>query len=164
MRLMILDGNSVINRAFYGVRLLSTKDGLFTNAVYGFLNILSSLQTEVKPDAVCVAFDRKAKTFRHLRYEAYKGTRKPMPEELAQQLPLMREVLDAMRIPYYEMDGWEADDILGTAARICAVRLGMPDCDGRPGQPSAGRAGCNGKTGYHQKRSDHLCGLYPGTV
>ena len=120
MRLMILDGNSVINRAFYGVRLLSTKDGLFTNAVYGFLNILSSLQTEVKPDAVCVAFDRKAKTFRHLRYEAYKGTRKPMPEELAQQLPLMREVLDAMRIPYYEMDGWEADDILGTAARICA--------------------------------------------
>ena len=119
MRLMILDGNSVINRAFYGVRLLSTKDGLFTNAVYGFLNILSSLQTEVKPDAVCVAFDRKAKTFRHLRYEAYKGTRKPMPEELAQQLPLMREVLQAMRIPYYEMDGWEADDILGTAARIC---------------------------------------------
>ena len=120
MKLMILDGNSVINRAFYGVRLLSTKDGVFTNAIYGFLNILNSLQNEERPDAICVAFDRKAKTFRHLRYEAYKGTRKPMPEELAQQLPLMKQVLSAMRIPIYELDGWEADDILGTAARVCA--------------------------------------------
>ena len=119
MKLMILDGNSVINRAFYGVRLLSTKDGVFTNAIYGFLNILQSLRNEEQPDALCVAFDRKAKTFRHLKYDAYKGTRKPMPEELAQQLPIMKQVLAAMNIPIYELDGWEADDILGTAARIC---------------------------------------------
>ena len=88
MKLMILDGNSVINRAFYGVRLLSTKDGVFTNAIYGFLNILQGLVTEEKPDALCVAFDRKGPTFRHLQYTDYKGTRKGMPEELAVQLPL----------------------------------------------------------------------------
>ena len=119
MKLMILDGNSVINRAFYGVRLLSTKDGVFTNAIYGFLNILQGLIAEEAPDALCVAFDRKAPTFRHLQYADYKGTRKGMPEELAMQLPLMKQVLQAMRIPIYELDGWEADDILGTAGRIC---------------------------------------------
>jgi len=119
VKLMILDGNSVINRAFYGVRLLSTKDGVFTNAIYGFLNILQSLITEEAPDALCVAFDRKGPTFRHLQYADYKGTRKGMPEELAVQLPLMKQVLQAMRIPIYELDGWEADDILGTAGRIC---------------------------------------------
>lgn len=122
MKLMILDGNSVINRAFYGVRLLSTKDGVFTNAIYGFLNILQGLITEEKPEALCVAFDRKGPTFRHLQYEDYKGTRKGMPEELAVQLPLMKQVLEAMRIPIYELDGWEADDILGTAGRVCGEK------------------------------------------
>ena len=99
MKLMILDGNSVINRAYYGVRLLSTKDGLYTNAIYGFLNILEKLRNEEKPDAICVAFDLKAPTFRHLRYEGYKATRHPMPEELAMQMPLMKQVLTAMSIP-----------------------------------------------------------------
>ena len=119
MKLMILDGNSVINRAFYGVRDLSTRSGLHTNAVYGFLNILHKLQTEEDPDALCVAFDRPEPTFRHQMDAAYKATRKGMPEELAQQLPWLKQVLAALGIPAYECPGWEADDILGTAARIC---------------------------------------------
>ena len=120
MKLMILDGNSIINRAFYGVRLLSTKDGVYTNAIYGFLNILERLRADEQPDALCVAFDLKALTFRHLAYDGYKATRHPMPEELAMQMPLMKEVLGAMNIPIYECEGWEADDILGTAGEICA--------------------------------------------
>ena len=120
MKLMILDGNSIINRAFYGVRLLSTKDGVYTNAIYGFLNILERLRADEQPDALCVAFDLKAPTFRHLTYDGYKATRHPMPEELAMQMPLMKEVLGAMNIPIYECEGWEADDILGTAGEICA--------------------------------------------
>ena len=120
MKLMILDGNSIINRAFYGVRLLSTKDGVYTNAIYGFLNILERLRADEQPDALCVAFDLKAPTFRHLAYDGYKATRHPMPEELAMQMPLMKEVLGAMNIPIYECEGWEADDILGTAGDICA--------------------------------------------
>ena len=120
MKLMILDGNSIINRAFYGVRLLSTKDGVYTNAIYGFLNIFERLRADEQPDALCVAFDLKAPTFRHLAYDGYKATRHPMPEELAMQMPLMKEVLGAMNIPIYECEGWEADDILGTAGEICA--------------------------------------------
>ena len=120
MKLMILDGNSIINRAFYGVRLLSTKDGVYTNAIYGFLNILERLRADEQPDALCVAFDLKAPTFRHKAYDGYKATRHPMPEELAMQMPLMKEVLGAMNIPIYECEGWEADDILGTAGEICA--------------------------------------------
>ena len=119
MKLMILDGNSVINRAYYGVRDLSTRSGLHTNAVYGFLNILHKLQTDVAPDALCVAFDRPEPTFRHKMDADYKATRKGMPEELAQQLPWLKQVLSALGIPAYECPGWEADDILGTAARIC---------------------------------------------
>ena len=119
MKLMILDGNSIINRAFYGVRLLSTKDGVYTNAIFGFLNILERLRADEQPDALCVAFDLKAPTFRHLAYEGYKATRHPMPEELAMQMPLMKEILGAMNIPIYECEGWEADDILGTAGKIC---------------------------------------------
>ena len=119
MKLMVLDGNSVLNRAFYGVRLLSTADGLYTNAVFGFLNILLKLLSEEKPDGVCVTFDVKAPTFRHERYDAYKAQRKPMPEELAVQLPLIRDVLDAMNIPRYELAGWEADDLIGTISKKC---------------------------------------------
>ena len=109
MKLLVLDGNSIINRAFYGIKLLSTKDGLYTNALFGFLNILTKLLDEGKPDALCVTFDRKAPTFRHLAYEGYKATRKGMPDELASQLPLLKDVLAAMNIPMYELDGWEAE-------------------------------------------------------
>ena len=121
MKLMILDGNSIINRAFYGVRLLTTHEGIYTNAIFGFLNILEKLRNEEQPDALAVAFDLKAPTFRHLQYEGYKATRHAMPEELAQQMPLMKDVLRAMNIPIFECEGWEADDILGTAGRICAA-------------------------------------------
>ena len=127
MLLLALDGNSIVNRAFYGVRPLTTRDGLYTNAIYGFLNILQKLLDETKPEALCVTFDKKAPTFRHLAYADYKGTRKPMPEELAMQMPVLREVLTAMRIPYYELDGWEADDLLGTISRRCEA-AGW-DCD-----------------------------------
>ncbi len=113
-KLMVIDGNSIINRAFYGIRMLTTRDGTPTNAVYGFLNILLKLVEEEAPQALCVTFDRKAPTFRHLAYEGYKAQRKGMPEELAAQLPLMKDILDAMNIPRYELDGWEADDIIGT--------------------------------------------------
>ncbi|MBQ1372120.1 MAG: DNA polymerase I [Oscillospiraceae bacterium] len=121
MKLMILDGNSVINRAFYGVRLLSTRDGQYTNAIYGFLNILDKVRQEETPDALCVAFDLKGPTFRHERYEQYKATRHGMPEELAQQLPVMKQVLGAMNIPIYACQGWEADDVIGTVAKRCAA-------------------------------------------
>ena len=119
MKLMILDGNSVINRAYYGVRPLSTKDGLYTHAIYGFLNILERMRKEETPDALCVAFDLHGPTFRHERYDGYKATRHGMDDELAMQMPVMHDVLRAMNIPIYEVQGWEADDVIGTAARIC---------------------------------------------
>ena len=119
MNLMILDGNSIVNRAFYGVRPLNAPDGTPTNAVYGFLAILQRLLEEQKPDALCVSFDLKAPTFRHKAYEGYKAQRKAMPEELAQQMPILKEVLDQMGIRRYELEGYEADDILGTASRLC---------------------------------------------
>ena len=120
MKLLILDGNSVINRAFYGVRLLTTREGLYTNAIYGFLNILEKLEKEEQPEAICVAFDLHGPTFRHLRYDGYKATRHGMPEELAMQMPVMKEVLRAMNIPIYECQGWEADDVIGTVGKICS--------------------------------------------
>lgn len=120
MKLLILDGNSVINRAFYGVRLLTTREGQYTNAIYGFLNILEKLEKEEQPEAVCVAFDLHGPTFRHLQYDGYKATRHAMPEELAQQMPVMKQVLKAMNIPIYECQGWEADDVIGTVGTICA--------------------------------------------
>lgn len=120
MKLLILDGNSVINRAFYGVRLLTTREGQYTNAIYGFLNILEKLEKEEQPEAVCVAFDLHGPTFRHLQYDGYKATRHGMPEELAQQMPVMKQVLKAMNIPIYECQGWEADDVIGTVGKICS--------------------------------------------
>lgn len=119
MKLMVLDGNSIVNRAFYGIRLLTTKDGTPTNGVYGFLMILQKLLTDEAPDAVCVAFDLPAPTFRHEQYEAYKAQRKGMPDELAVQLPVLKEVLDAMNLPRYELAGWEADDLIGTISKKC---------------------------------------------
>lgn len=120
MKLLILDGNSIINRAFYGVKPLTTREGLYTNAVYGFLNILDRMEKDVQPDAVCVAFDLHGPTFRHLQYDGYKATRHGMPEELAQQMPIMKDVLRAMNIPIYECQGWEADDVIGTVGVICS--------------------------------------------
>ncbi|MCL2568905.1 MAG: DNA polymerase I [Oscillospiraceae bacterium] len=116
MKLMVIDGNSIINRAFYGIRPLNTKDGTPTNAVFGFLNILQKLLTEEQPDALTVTFDLKGPTFRHEQYAEYKAHRKPMPEDLAAQMPILKEVLDAMNIPRYELQGYEADDLIGTIA------------------------------------------------
>lgn len=118
-KLMILDGNSVVNRAFYGVRPLNAPDGTPTNAVYGFLAILQKLFEGEAPDSLCVAFDLPAPTFRHEMYEGYKAQRKPMPEELAVQMPLLKETLDAMHIRRLEAAGWEADDVLGVVSAIC---------------------------------------------
>ena len=118
MKLMALDGNSIVNRAFYGVsQNLTTRSGQPTNAVLGFLNILNKQLEDSRPDALCATFDRKAPTFRHLAYEGYKAQRKPMPEELASQMPILKEVLSALNIPMYELDGWEADDLIGTIAK-----------------------------------------------
>ena len=121
-KLMIIDGNSILNRAFYGLQgsqLLSTRDGLHTNAVFGFLNILNKFLEEEKPQYLCVAFDLKAPTFRHLEFNAYKAKRKGMPNELAEQMPVIKDVLDAMNIMRLEMEGFEADDIIGSISK-CA--------------------------------------------
>ena len=120
MKLLILDGNSVINRAFFGVKPLTTREGLYTHAIYGFLNILERMEKEELPEAICVAFDLHGPTFRHLKYDGYKANRHGMPEELAMQMPVMKEVLRAMNIPIYECQGWEADDIIGTIGKICS--------------------------------------------
>ena len=116
---MTIDGNSIVNRAYYGIRQLSASDGTPTNAVYGFLTILQRLMDEETPDALCVTFDLPAPTFRHERYEGYKAKRTGMPDELAVQMPILKDVLDAMNIPRYELAGWEADDLLGALAKKC---------------------------------------------
>jgi len=120
MKLLILDGNSVINRAYFGVKPLTNREGLFTHAIYGFLNILERMEREEQPEAICVAFDLHGPTFRHVKYDGYKATRHGMPEELAMQMPVMKDVLRAMNIPIYECQGWEADDIIGTVGKICS--------------------------------------------
>ena len=120
MKLLILDGNSVINRAFFGVKPLTTREGLYTHAIYGFLNILEKMEKEEQPEAIAVAFDLHGPTFRHLKYDGYKANRHGMPEELAMQMPVMKDVLRAMNIPIYECQGWEADDIIGTVGKICS--------------------------------------------
>ncbi|MBQ7121643.1 MAG: DNA polymerase I [Clostridia bacterium] len=133
MKLLALDGNSILNRAFYGIKLLTTKDGSkFTNGIYGFLNILLRLREEVSPDAVAIAFDVKAPTFRHEMYSGYKANRKGMPPELAQQMPVLKELLAAMGYKILEAPGWEADDILGTLAAgagdgFCYIATGDRD-------------------------------------
>ncbi len=119
MTLLVVDGNSIVNRAFYGIKLLTTKDGKFTNAIYGFLTMLDKIKDVTKPDAVAVAFDLKAPTFRHKAYEGYKAGRKGMPAELAQQMPTLKELLSALGYKLVECEGYEADDILGTLAAQC---------------------------------------------
>ena len=118
-KIVLIDGHSILNRAFYGVPDLTTAEGKHTNAVFGFLNILFKILQEENPQYLAVAFDVHAPTFRHELYDAYKGTRHPMPPELREQVPLMQEVLSAMRIPILTKEGYEADDILGTMARFC---------------------------------------------
>ena len=118
MKLLAIDGNSLINRAFYGIRPLSTKDGVPTNAIYGFLNILQKLRDELAPDCIAVAFDLHAPTFRHKMYDAYKAGRKPMPDDLRTQIPLLKELLRTMGLQVLEQEGFEADDILGTLAAL----------------------------------------------
>ncbi len=119
MKLLCIDGNSIINRAFYGIKLLTTKDGLYTNAVYGFINIFNRLLDTEKPEGVTVAFDLRKPTFRHLKYAEYKAGRKGMHEELASQMPILKEWLTLAGYTVLESEGFEADDILGTLARIC---------------------------------------------
>lgn len=118
--LLIIDGNSIVNRAFYGIKLLTNKHGLFTNGIYGFLKIMFKNTDLIKPDYICVAFDLKAPTFRHKMYKEYKAQRKGMPEELRMQMPVLKEVLKAMNICILEKEGFEADDIIGTISRMCA--------------------------------------------
>ncbi|MEG0978458.1 MAG: DNA polymerase I [Oscillospiraceae bacterium] len=119
MKLLVIDGNSILNRAFYGIKLLSTKDGRFTNGIYGFMNILTKLRDEYSPEAVAVAFDLKAPTFRHKMYDGYKAQRKGMPPELAQQMPVLKELLTVLGYKTVELEGYEADDILGTLSNAC---------------------------------------------
>lgn len=121
MNLLVLDGNSIVNRAFYGIKLLTTKSGYYTNAIYGFLNILLKLQDTCHPDGVAVAFDVHEPTFRHKQYADYKAGRKPMPQELRAQMPVLKELLTALGYTTVECPGWEADDVLGTLAAACRV-------------------------------------------
>ena len=116
-KLVLIDGHSILNRAFYGVPELTNSEGLHTNAVYGFLNILFKILAEEQPQYLAVAFDLKAPTFRHKMYDAYKGTRKPQPPQLHEQVPVMKEVLTAMGVPLLMKEGYEADDLLGTVAK-----------------------------------------------
>lgn len=120
MKLLAIDGNSILNRAFYGIKLLSNKNGVFTNAVFGFMNIYLKNIGEVKPDCCAVAFDLRSPTFRHKAVASYKANRKGMPPELAQQLPLVKELLSLMGVTVLECEGFEADDILGTLAKACS--------------------------------------------
>ena len=120
-KLVLVDGNSIANRAFYGImgsKMLTTKDGKYTNAVYGFLAILFKILEDVKPQYIAVAFDLKVPTARHKMYEGYKANRKGMPEELAEQMPIIKQVLKAMNIDIIEKEGYEADDVLGTLSRF----------------------------------------------
>ena len=141
-KLLLIDGNSIMNRAFYGIPDMTTNDGRHTNAIYGFLNIILKVIEEEQATHICVAFDLKKKTFRHEMYEAYKGTRKGMPEELHEQMPRIKEILQAMHIRIVEQEGFEADDLIGTIAKE-AESCGMEpliitgDKDGMTAQTNA---------------------------
>ena len=116
MKLLVLDGNSLVNRAYFGIKLLTTKDGRYTNAIFGFQNILLNLLSAHHPDAVAIAWDEKAPTFRHTAYDGYKATRHGMPQELAEQMPVLKQLLTDLGFVQVSKPGWEADDILGTLA------------------------------------------------
>ena len=125
MKLLVLDGNSLLNRAFFGIKVLTTKDGRYTNAIFGFQNILLNLLAAHSPDAVAIAWDERAPTFRHQSYDGYKATRHGMPEELAQQLPVVKELLRDLGFVQVSKAGWEADDILGTLSAACEAKGGQ---------------------------------------
>ena len=134
MKLLAVDSNSILNRAFYGVRPLTTRDGQFTNGIFGFLNIFFKVYEEVSPDAVVFAFDLRAPTFRHKMYDGYKAQRKGMPEELAQQVEPLKKLLSLLGYPIISLEGYEADDILGTFAAMsrqnggeCVIATGDRD-------------------------------------
>ena len=116
-KVMLIDGNSIVNRGYYALPNLTNSEGLHTGAIYGFLNIMFKFIDEEKPDYIGVAFDLKAPTFRHKAFEGYKGTRKGMPDELREQMPVLKEILQKMGIKIYEKEGFEADDILGTLSK-----------------------------------------------
>ena len=137
-KIVLIDGHSILNRAFYGVPDLTNAEGLHTNAVYGFLNILFKILEEEKPEYLTVTFDVHAPTFRHEMFADYKGTRKPMAEELRQQVPVIKEVLKAMDIAIIEKAGLEADDLLGTISRTCEEK-GMEVAEIVPSRSSARR-------------------------
>ncbi len=120
LKLVLIDGNSLLNRAFYATKLLTTKSGTPTNAVFGFIKLLLKLNGDIKPDRLVVAFDLKAPTFRHKMYDQYKATRKPMPDDLAVQMPILKSLLRSMNIAICEKEGFEADDIVGTLSRCYA--------------------------------------------
>ena len=120
MKLLVVDGNSILNRAFYGIKPLTTKDGRFTNAIYGFMTMFERMKADVQPDAVAIAFDLKAKTFRHEMYDLYKANRKGMPEELHQQMAPLKELLTLLGYKLVTCEGFEADDILGTLSKAAA--------------------------------------------
>ena len=122
MSLLVVDGNSIANRAFFGIKVLTTKEGQYTNAIYGFMNILLSLTQNYQPDEVAIAFDLPAPTFRHKMYDGYKANRHGMPDELAAQMPLLRQLLTLLGYKLVTAEGWEADDILGTLAAACDKR------------------------------------------
>ena len=122
MKIMVIDGNSILNRAFYGIRMLTNHEGLYTNAIYGFLSTYFKLQEDVRPDRTIVCFDVREKTFRHVKFDTYKAQRKGMPDELAQQMPVLKEVLDAMGVTRCELAGYEADDLIGTISREADAR------------------------------------------
>ena len=137
-KIVLIDGHSILNRAFYGIPELTNSEGLHTNAVYGFLNILFKILDEEKAQYLAVAFDLKAPTFRHKMYAEYKGTRKAMPEELREQVPVMKEVLSAMGVPLLMKEGYEADDLLGTiAGQAERAGLEVSIVSGEPGPPSS---------------------------
>ena len=118
MRMLVIDGNSIINRAYFGIRPLSTKDGITTNAVYGFINIIKRHIDALRPDYLVCAFDLKAPTFRHKKCDFYKANRKPMPDDLAAQLPWAKDIARAMGFRVVELEGYEADDVIGTVCRL----------------------------------------------
>ena len=151
-KLVLIDGHSILNRAFYGLPDLSNSKGVHTNAVYGFLNIMFKILEEEKPDFLIVAFDVHAPTFRHEIYKEYKGTRKPMPEELREQVPLMKEMLKAMGICIMEKAGLEADDIMGTLAKR-AESAGP-----RPGSEGFHRRAGLCRRRQHQRNHERLLG------
>ena len=174
MKLLAIDGNSIINRAFYGIKLLSNKDGQYTNAVYGFINILLKLISEQNPDGVAVAFDLKAPTFRHKKYAEYKAGRRPMPEELKSQFPIIKEWLTLAGYSVIECEGFEADDILGTLAataekgeNICVIATGDRDSlqlvsDNTHVLLTVTRMGQNEITDYTPEKLFEKYGLTPG--